>query len=54
VCVKYGLGYDTFISYRRTDAGDYAKKLAVALQEQGFICFLDREETVAEITLVLP
>ncbi len=45
------LGYDIFISYRRTDAGDYAEKLAIALQEQGFICFLDREETVAGIKL---
>jgi hypothetical protein len=44
-------GYDIFLSYRRADAGLYAEALAEALQTEGLVCFLDREETVGGVEL---
>ncbi len=44
-------GYDVFISYRRRDASSYVNALAAALHEVGFVCFLDREETVGGVEL---
>jgi hypothetical protein len=44
-------GYDFFLSYRRADAAAFAQSLAEALQARGFVCFLDREETVGGTVL---
>jgi len=44
-------GYDFFISYRRDEASAYAEKLHRNLCEQGFVCFLDREQTVGGVEL---
>jgi WD40 repeat protein len=37
-------GYDLFISYSWGDSANYAEKLKAGLQEQGFVCFLDKYE----------
>ncbi len=39
---KVFFGYDIFISYSRTDAGEYSEALAIALQQKKFKCYLDR------------
>lgn len=44
-------GFDFFVSYRRADAAAFAESLVAALQERGFVCFLDREETVGGVEL---
>lgn len=44
-------GYDIFLSYRRSEAGQYAEALAEALQANGLACFVDREETVGGVEL---
>lgn len=41
------IGFDVFISYRRSEATAYAEELARQLNRNGLICFLDREETAA-------
>jgi len=49
------IGFDVFISYRRSEAAAYAEELARQLNRNGLICFLDREETAAgaELTYAL-
>nr|VFK66432.1 MAG: TIR domain-containing protein [Candidatus Kentron sp. UNK]VFK72023.1 MAG: TIR domain-containing protein [Candidatus Kentron sp. UNK] len=37
-------GYDIFLSHAWADTGDYVPELFKALQQQGFICFLDQNE----------
>jgi WD40 repeat protein len=39
---RFFYGDDIFISYSRSDSGKYAMALAVAMSEQGYLCFLDQ------------
>ena len=41
---NYLFGYDFFISYAWSDGGRYAQALAKALEQDGYECFLDRED----------
>src|SRR5262245_45730791 len=39
------LGYDVFISYRRSEATGYAERLCRDLKDRGLTVFLDQDET---------
>ena len=43
----YLFGYDFFISYRWADGKTYAVRLASALQQRGYDCFLDSQSYTA-------
>lgn len=45
--IDYLWAYDAFISYGRADGRRYASGLLAALKQQGYDCFLDREDLPA-------